>query len=152
MEKQGEHHDEGKEKEGEGGLASGPPDDPLLSPGATASARQPQHRSHSAERSTAAPAAADVEQAFALTSSPVVRAKSGEALAAIQPAAAMGRQAMAKVVAVGRFDNCGGAASGGGEVMPVKTTVHLIPRKPHHIANPYCCTLWIAEACFDSAM
>ena len=74
---------------GGGGAPPGPPD--VLLPGAPP--RHPQHRAPSAESSssssTAAPgSAANVDQALAVASSPVVREQSGEVLAAIQSAAA----------------------------------------------------------------
>eukprot|EP00729_Bicosta_minor_P008257 gene8257-25648_t len=80
-----------------------------------ATRRDRQHRlprSASTEPSPSSAAEVDVAMNHAL--SPAVRAQSGEFLRAIQPAAARWRQAMAKVVAVGRFATAGAEGGGGG--------------------------------------
>lgn len=87
--------------------------DAMLLRGATRRDRQHRlPRSASTEPSPSSAAEVDVAMNHAL--SPAVRAQSGEFLRAIQPAAARWRQAMAKVVAVGRFATAGAEGGGGG--------------------------------------
>ena len=110
---------------------------PLL-PGAAR--RRDYLRSDAEEGAFAQPAtpgsAADVNLALTLASSPIVREQSEEALAAIQPAAARWRRAMAKLVAVGRFgtaaasgDGGGGDGEGGGEEGKEKNDAQIIARE-----------------------
>ena len=110
MEEPGEHDDQAVQLEKEA------TDPPTTHSSCRAQPRAALNSAFFPEESSTSPAApgsaGDADQAMAVASSPVVREQSGEALAAIQPAAAA---CGANVVAVERLASAADAARGGGD-------------------------------------